>query len=62
MAKVKAVTAEKVNREGDTLFKMFDYFCSRINFSKSFLDADGVACMNRLFLELKKDTRIIKVD
>ena len=46
---------------GDTLFNMFDYLCSRINFSKSALDGEAITCMNNLFIELRKDTRIIKM-
>lgn len=37
-----------------TLFEMFDYFCSRMNFGKSFLDSTGICCMNKIFLELRK--------
>ncbi len=50
----------KVNLEGDTLCNMFDYLCSRVNWGKSALDNEGIKCMNTLFLELGKDTRIIK--
>lgn len=41
--------------KGVTLFEMFDYFCSRINFARSPIDNDAVICMNRLFLELRKN-------
>jgi hypothetical protein len=46
--------------EGDTLENMFDYFCSKIDFGKSFLDNAAIVCMNTLFMELRKDKRIIK--
>jgi hypothetical protein len=38
----------------NTLLEMLDYFCSKINFEKSTFDADAMACMNRLFIELRK--------
>lgn len=51
----------KVDLEnGDTLANMFDYLCSRVNWAKSALDADGITCMNTLFLELGKQKEIIK--
>ena len=51
----------KVNlKDGDTLCNMFDYLCSRVNWGKSALDAEGITCMNTLFIELGKDKRIIK--
>ena len=51
----------KVNLEnGDRLVNMFDYLCSRVDWGKSFLNAEAVTCMNTLFIELGKDTRIIK--
>lgn len=51
----------KVDLEkGDTLYNMFDYLCSKVNWGKSALDADAVTCMNTLFIELEKDKRIIK--
>jgi len=37
-----------------TLHEKFDYFCSKIDFWKSNLDAEAVTCMNDLFIELKK--------
>ncbi len=40
-----------------TLDEMFDYLCSKVDWSKSFLDATAVVCMNKLFTELKKDDR-----
>jgi len=46
---------------GDTLFNMFDYFCSRIDFGKSALDNSAIVCMNTLFQELRKQTEKIKV-
>lgn len=47
-------------RKGETLFNMLEYLCSKINFGKSNLDNDAIVCMNTLFIELKKDNRIIK--
>jgi hypothetical protein len=44
-----------------TLFEMFYYFCSRMNFGKSFMDNTAICCMNRLFLELRKQTDKIKL-
>ena len=41
--------------EEATLYEMFDYLCSKIDWSKSFLDATAVCSMNRLSIELKKD-------
>ena len=46
-------------QNGDTLCNMFDYLCSRVNWAKSALDAEGITCMNTLFIELQKDKRII---
>lgn len=40
-----------------TLYEMFDYLCSKIDFSKSFLDATAVRSMNILGIELSKDTK-----
>lgn len=37
-----------------TLYEMFDYLCSRIDFGKSFLDSTAVRCMNNLFIKLKE--------
>lgn len=45
---------------GDRLVNYFDYLCSRVDWAKSYLDAEAVTCMNTLFIELGKDTRIIK--
>ena len=45
-----------------TLFEMFDYFCSKMNFGKSFMDNIAISCMNRLFLELRKQTDKIKLN
>ena len=51
----------KVDLEnGDRLVNMFDYVCSRVDWGKSFLNAEAVTCMNTLFIELGKDNRIIK--
>lgn len=35
-----------------TLYEMFDYLCSKIDFGQSFLDSTAVSCMNKLFLKL----------
>jgi hypothetical protein len=40
--------------EQATLFEMFDYFCSKIDFGKSFLDSTAIVCMDTLFKELRK--------
>lgn len=45
---------------GDTLFHMFDYLCSKVNWGDAALDNDGINCMNILFRELRKDERLIK--
>jgi len=37
-----------------TLFEMFDYFCSKIDFRKTTLDSIAIQSMNLLFTELKK--------
>ena len=51
----------KVDLEnGDTLANMFDYLCSKVNWGKAALDNDAINCMNILFMELSKDTKIIK--
>lgn len=38
-----------------TLYEMFDYLCSKVDWGKSFLDNTAVVCMNKLFIELKKN-------
>ena len=54
-------TAQKIDlKEGVTLFQMFDYLCSKVDWGKSWLDADAVCCMNKLFIELRKQKEIIK--
>ena len=40
-----------------SLYEAFDYFCSKMDFEKSFLDSTAISCMNVLFIELKKDTK-----
>lgn len=51
----------KVDLEnGDTLLNMLDYLCSRVNWGNAALDATAIQCMNTLFVELRKDKRIIK--
>lgn len=42
-------------KNGDTLYNMFNYLCSRIDFSKVAFDNISIICMNTLFTELKKD-------
>ena len=37
-----------------TLFEMFEYLCSKIDFGKSFLDYTASVCMNNLFKKLKE--------
>jgi hypothetical protein len=49
------------NETEATLFEMFDYFCSKMNFAKSYMDSISICCMNRLFLELRKQTDKIKI-
>ena len=44
-----------------TLFEMFDYLCSRVDFSKAFLDGASIVSMNALFIELEKDTKKYKL-
>jgi hypothetical protein len=55
MKSKKAIDLEK----GDTLLNMFDYLCSKVNWGNANLDNDAVVCMNTLFIELKKDKRVI---
>jgi len=50
------------NESEATLCEMFDYLCSKIDFSKSFLDNTAVVCMDKLFKELGKDKRKILLD
>lgn len=53
---------KKVNLDrGATLFEMFDYLCSKVDWGKAALDADAIVCMDQLFKELRKDVRKIKV-
>jgi hypothetical protein len=59
MSKTKEI--KKVDLDnGDTLFNMLDYLCSRVDWGKSALDNEAIVCMNTLFIELRKDTRKIK--
>jgi hypothetical protein len=44
----------KEPEDKDTLFNMFDYLCSRVNWGKAALDSTAIQCMNTLFLELRK--------
>ena len=38
-----------------TLFEMFDYLCSKVDWGTAFLDGTAVQSMNTLFIELKRD-------
>ena len=38
-----------------TLFEMFDYLCSKIDFGKSALDNTAIVCMDKLSKKLHKD-------
>jgi len=42
------------NEKEATLCEMLDYLCSKIDFSKSFLDTTAIRSMDTLFKELKK--------
>jgi hypothetical protein len=46
--------------KGATLFEMFDYLCSKIDWGKSALDNVSIVCMDTLFKELRKQTDKIK--
>ena len=50
MKKEKITLTEK-----PTLYEMFDYLCSKVNWGKTNLDCDAVVAMNKLFIELGKD-------
>lgn len=50
------------NEKEATLLEMFDYFCSKMDFGKSFLDNTAVVCMDRLFKELRKDNKKISLE
>ncbi len=45
-----------------TLYEMFDYLCSKVDWGKSFLDNTAIVCMNKLFIELGKINNKIKLD
>jgi hypothetical protein len=45
-----------------TLFEMLDYLCSKIDFSKTFLDNTAIISMNVLFRELRKDERKFNIE
>lgn len=60
MAKTAKKETVTIDLDNATLFQMFDYLCSKVDWGKSWLDADAVVCMNTLFKELRNDTRIIK--
>ena len=44
-----------------TLFEMFDYLCSRVNWGKASLDNEAICCMNTLFTELRKQTEMFDI-
>ena len=44
-----------------TLFEMFDYLCSKVDFGKAALDSAAVVCMNTLFIELKEQTEKFEI-
>lgn len=60
MKKNKVIVRTVDLRNGDTLGNMLDYLCSKVDWGKSALDNEAIVCMNTLFLELRKDKRIIK--
>jgi hypothetical protein len=47
--------------ESATLLEMFDYLCCKIDFGHSFLDSTAVVCMNKLFIELRKQKEKISL-
>ena len=52
---MSTVPVKDIRKEKEaTLFEMFDYLCSKINFGKATLDATAVRCMDGLFRELRK--------
>ena len=51
----------KINVESCSLYEMIDYLMDKTNIGASAYDADAIACMNRLFIELKKDARKFNV-
>jgi len=52
----------KLDLEKDiTLYEMLDYLCSKINFRKVALDYRAIACMNILFIELRKQKEKFKL-
>ena len=53
-------TKDISNEDTATLFEMFDYLCSRIDFGNSLLDATAISCMNTLFIELRKQNERIE--
>ena len=60
MAKREEQKTIDVNKA--SLYDMFDYLCGKVDWSKSYLDANAVFCMNTLFNELQKTrNEIVKV-
>ena len=56
------MTVKDLSNENEaTLFEMLDYLCSKIDFGKSALDNTAVGCMNRLFIELRKNNEKIEI-
>lgn len=45
-----------------TLYEMFDYFCSKIDFKHSFLDSTAITCMNILGIELRKEDKKYSIE
>lgn len=50
------------NEKEATLNEMFDYVCSKVDWGKSFLDNTAIRCMNKLFIETKKDTKKYSIE
>ena len=46
--------------KGATLFEMFDYLCSKVDWEKSALDSEAITCMNSLFVKLGLQKEVIK--
>jgi len=47
----------KLDIKAASLYEMLDYLLSKTNIGASFYDADALASMNRLMIELRKDQR-----
>lgn len=55
-------TKDLSNEKEATLYEMFNYLCSKIDFGRSALDGKSIRCMNRLFIELRKQEDKIPID